>query len=161
MQKLAVARHGLTGHADRPKKLSGGIGAPMQVKGKMLVVGGTMDAQAAQTVGYQGNGNPLRTHTPAPVDGARKVAGITPVLRVVGDPVEQGVGRFKFSQRSDESRIGGSHAPLVVRYGNLTGVVLSGPDRNKKNTGPADLPGRQSKIVYVLGTPVDFSRRAR
>ena len=95
MQELAVARHGLSGHADRPKELSGGIGAPMQVKRKMLVVDRTMDAQAAETVSHQGNGNPLRTHTPAPVDGACKVAGITSILRVVGYPVQQRIRRFK------------------------------------------------------------------
>ena len=95
MQKLAVARHGLSGHADRPKKLSGGIGAPMQVKGKMLVVDRTMDTQAAETVGHQGNGNPLRSHTPAPVNGACKVSGITSILGVVGDPVQQRVRGFK------------------------------------------------------------------
>ena len=67
----------------------------MQVKGKMLVVDRTMDAQAAETVGHQGNGNPLRTHTPAPVDGACKVAGIRSVLRVVGCTVQQRVRRFK------------------------------------------------------------------
>ena len=51
-------------------------------------------------------------------------------------------------------------ADVTVENGSA-GVVLGGSNGNKKNTGPADLLCRQTKVVYVLGTPIDFSRRAR
>jgi hypothetical protein len=46
MEQLTVASHCLTGHGDRPKEFTGGVGTPVEMEGKVLIEDGTVDAEA-------------------------------------------------------------------------------------------------------------------
>ena len=70
IKQLAVARHGLARHGDRPQQFSGSVGAPVEMKGEMLVEHGAVDQKSIEAVGHQGDRDAFGPATPTAVNGA-------------------------------------------------------------------------------------------
>jgi len=69
--------------------------------------------------------------------------------------IEKRVGRLEFGQRPYQPRIRFLDAPLFVRHGNLTAVVLCGTHGDHKRSRAPQQPCRHFLIVNVLDTAAD------